>query len=469
MDNQRFYGIKWLTMITLLGVYVMVFNLFMDMHLAPGIIGFGHEQLIRIRIVSCYLYIFLYFILLNYLEALMIGQKRILDLIFGQMMAAGICNLTCALIAWILVLMDWKTLIVVAIFTTIIQTLVGVVWIIFMHRIYEHYYFVNKSLFIYGSRDNPVAVQSMQATIKRFFHVSEHLSYTEGMEILQTHIRDNKIIFLGDVPTQMRNELLKFCLQEKIECYCVSKISDIYIHSSEIRQLHDKLLLKFPSIEILDSERMVKRVLDIVMSLITLIVTLPFMVLIAIAIKLTDGGPIMYKQERVTRNGEKFEILKFRSMCIDAEKKGAMLAKKNDKRITWIGKIIRNIHFDELPQLINILRGEMSFVGPRPEREQFIKEYSQIVPEFSERLKVKAGLTGYAQVYGKYNTDPYDKVKYDLHYIYNYSFWLDIKLIILTVRILFQAENTEGVDEWQNSALYCMQSGEIQGNGMNGK
>jgi lipopolysaccharide/colanic/teichoic acid biosynthesis glycosyltransferase len=128
------------------------------------------------------------------------------------------------------------------------------------------------------------------------------------------------------------------------------------------------------------------------------------------------------------------------------------MTRKNDDRVTPVGKVIRNIHFDELPQLFNILRGDMSFVGPRPECPVLAEEYRQTIPEFNYRLKVKAGLTGYAQVYGKYNTTPYDKLKLDLYYIENYSFWLDVKLILLTVKILFQKENTEGIESWQTSA-----------------
>ena len=146
-------------------------------------------------------------------------------------------------------------------------------------------------------------------------------------------------------------------------------------------------------------------------------------------------------------------MYKFRSMRSDSEKYGARLAQKNDSRVTKVGRVIRNLHFDELPQLVNVLRGEMSLVGPRPERQEFIDAYAQRIPEFPERLKVKGGLTGYAQVYGRYNTEPEDKIKYDLYYIYNYSLWLDIKLLILTVRILFQKENTEGVEEGQISAI----------------
>ena len=148
----------------------------------------------------------------------------------------------------------------------------------------------------------------------------------------------------------------------------------------------------------------------------------------------------------MTIDGREFYIFKFRSMRMDAEKDGiARLASENDDRITPIGKIIRMTRLDELPQLLNVLKGDMSLVGPRPERPEIAREYEAVLPQFKSRLKVKAGLTGYAQIYGKYNTTPYDKLKLDLTYIQNYSFVLDLKLILLTAKILFMKESTEGV------------------------
>ena len=184
------------------------------------------------------------------------------------------------------------------------------------------------------------------------------------------------------------------------------------------------------------------------------IVTSPIQLVTAILIKAYDGGPILYRQVRCTIGGKEFEILKFRSMRQDAEKDGvARLASKDDNRITPIGKFIRKVRIDELPQLFNILKGEMSFIGPRPERTQIIAKYIEEMPEFTLRMKVKAGLAGYAQVYGKYNTTPYDKLKLDLSYIENYSLWLDLKLMMLTLKILFKPESTEGVDENQTTAM----------------
>ena len=176
------------------------------------------------------------------------------------------------------------------------------------------------------------------------------------------------------------------------------------------------------------------------------------MLVIALAIKLQDGGPVLYTQDRLTKGGKVFRIFKFRSMWMESEQGVARLARKNDDRITPVGRVIRALHLDELPQIINILKGDMSIVGPRPERPEIAAQYRRQIPEFDFRLKAKAGLTGYAQVHGKYNTTPYDKLKLDLYYIEHQSFLLDVELILLTIKILFIKENTEGVEDDQITA-----------------
>ena len=197
-----------------------------------------------------------------------------------------------------------------------------------------------------------------------------------------------------------------------------------------------------------------KRMLDLVCASILLVIASPFMLITAIVIKAYDGGPVFYRQVRCTMGCKEFQILKFRSMRVDAEKDGvARLAAKNDSRITPVGKFIRATRIDELPQLLNILRGDMTFIGPRPERPEIIRQYMEEMPEFAFRMKVKAGLAGYAQVYGKYNTTPYDKLKLDLTYIEQYSVWLDLKLMLLTLKILIKPESTEGVDSTQTTAM----------------
>ena len=220
-----------------------------------------------------------------------------------------------------------------------------------------------------------------------------------------------------------------------------------------IHKMFDTPLLMCRNQGISMEQRAAKRLLDIVVSGLGIIVSSPIMLIIAIAVKAYDGGPVFYLQDRLTYRGKEFRIRKFRSMCVDSEKNGARLASKHDSRITPVGHVLRNLHLDELPQLFNVFAGDMSLVGPRPERDMIMQEYEQEIPEFHYRLKVKAGLTGYAQVYGKYNTTPYDKLKLDLFYIENYSFLLDIKLLFMTVKIFFQKEVSEGVDDDQKNAL----------------
>ena len=235
--------------------------------------------------------------------------------------------------------------------------------------------------------------------------------------------------------------------------YVINSLGDILFRGADDIHLFDTPLYLSRNQGLGIVDLFVKRLMDIVISLIGIVIASPFMIVIALCIKLYDHGPVLYKQERLTKDGEPFMIYKFRSMTTHSEDAGARLAAKEDARITPVGRVIRAIHFDELPQLFNILKGEMSVVGPRPERQIIADQYTEEIPEFVLRLKVKAGLTGYAQVYGKYNTTPYDKLKLDLTYIENYSVWMDIKILFLTFKILFQKENTEGVDQNQTTAI----------------
>ena len=228
------------------------------------------------------------------------------------------------------------------------------------------------------------------------------------------------------------------------------KISDILLRSSDNIHLFDTPLLLLRNNGLSFEQRLIKRISDIVVSMLVIILTSPLMLLIALAIKLYDGGPVFFKQKRCTKDGKVFEIHKFRSMIVDAEKEGISIpASEKDKRITPVGRFIRATRLDELPQAFDILVGNMSLVGPRPERIEHVEKYTKEIPEFAYRLKVKGGLTGYAQIYGKYNTTAYDKLKLDLMYVQNYSILLDIKLILMTIKIIFMKESTEGFDAEQ--------------------
>ena len=209
-------------------------------------------------------------------------------------------------------------------------------------------------------------------------------------------------------------------------------------------------------------QAIVKRIIDIVVSGIGLIIASPIMLICAIAIKLDDGGPILFRQNRITKDGKIFNIYKFRSMIVDADKDGAKKAETDDDRITRVGKVIRMCRVDELPQLINVLKGDMSIVGPRPERIENVYEYTNKYPQFELRHKVKAGITGFAQLYGKYNTTPEDKLNMDLIYIETYSLLQDIKLMVLTFKILFMRESTEGFDHKANENAAASKSKQVK-------
>lgn len=317
---------------------------------------------------------------------------------------------------------------------------------------YVRLYPPRKMIVIYGEHSPEDLISKINSREDKYNICAAASAYI-GYEALYTKILDYEAVVLCDLPTEIRNKILKFCYDQNKRTYVTPKISDIIVKGTESIHLFDTPLMLCRNQGLTIEQRFVKRAMDIVFSLLAILISSPFLIVIALAIKLYDRGPVFYTQERLTRDREPFWIIKFRSMKVDSEEKGAQLAKKEDDRITPVGKIIRRTHLDELPQLFNILKGEMSFVGPRPERQVIAEKYEGVVPEFRFRLKVKAGLTGYAQVYGKYNTTPYDKLKLDLTYIENYSAWLDLKLMLMTAKVIFQKENTEGVDEKQVTAI----------------
>lgn len=317
--------------------------------------------------------------------------------------------------------------------------------------IYTRLYPPRTMIVIYGDHSPDELIRKINSR-KDKYNVCATASVHLGYKALYRKVLRYEAVVLCDLPTELRNPILKFCYDQNKRTYITPKISDIILNGTERVHLFDSPLLLARNRGLTIEQRFVKRSMDLVLSVIAIVLASPVLLVIAACIKGYDRGPVFYTQERLTRDGASFKIIKFRSMRTDSEKGGAQLAQKDDDRITPVGRLLRRTHFDELPQLFNIFRGEMSFVGPRPERELIAKEYEAIIPEFSFRLKVKAGLTGYAQIYGKYNTTPYDKLKLDLTYIENYSLWLDIRLMLMTFKIIFQKENTEGVDKGQVTA-----------------
>jgi exopolysaccharide biosynthesis polyprenyl glycosylphosphotransferase len=335
-----------------------------------------------------------------------------------------------------------------------IQLVIAALCTYISNLVYRKVFPPREMLLIHGEREIDSILQKF-ATRRDKYRITKCMDIKEGIERLEEEaLRGYGAVVLWDIPTMERNLLLKYFYSRSVRVYTMPKIPDVLLKGSDQLHLFDTPIFLTREYALTVGQRAAKRTIDIVCSILLLIIACPFMLLTALLIKCYDRGPVFYKQVRCTRDARRFSIIKFRSMRVDAEKDGvARLAARHDDRITPIGRFIRAVRIDELPQLFNILKGDMSFIGPRPERPEIIEQYMREMPEFAFRMKVKAGLAGYAQVYGKYNTTPYDKLKLDLTYVENYSVWLDLKLMLLTLKILIKPESTEGVESSQVTAM----------------
>lgn len=336
--------------------------------------------------------------------------------------------------------------------------LVLAVWTFISGRIFFLLYPPRKLVILYGSHQAASLVLKMSQRVDKYM-ICESVSVNEETERIRELILKYEGVIICDIPAEMRNKFLKFCYDNSIRAYIAPKISDIIVRGADEIRLFDSPLLLCRNYGLDVEQELVKRVFDIVFSILMLVLASPFMLAAAIAVKLCDGGRVLYKQTRLTKDGKQFELYKFRSMVADAEKNGIpQLCSDDDSRITSVGKFLRKCRMDELPQIINILKGDMSIVGPRPERPELTEEYKKEMPEFEFRLKVKAGLTGLAQVTGVYDTTPYDKLKMDLMYIENYSLRLDLQIILMTIKTMLFPGKTNAETEEQ------LFGGELQNN-----
>lgn len=379
-----------------------------------------------------------------------VGFLRVMDVLYSQILSLLCANIV-AYVQLCIICRDYvRPLMLIRL--TVLEIVVILLWVFVCRFLYSKFYPPRHLLLVYGYKTPVEFIDKINARKDKYI-IEDRVHVSEGEKVLKEKILQSEGVIICETKAYIRNELVKFCFEHSVRSYVVPKLSDIIILGSEQIHLFDTPLMLSRNQGLTGEDMIGKRALDIICALILIIISSPFMLIIAIGIKVYDGGPILYKQDRLTINGKIFKILKFRSMRMDSEVNGAQLAKKDDDRITPVGKVIRKLHLDELPQVFNILKGDMSMVGPRPERPEIAELYRKELPEFDYRLKMKAGLTGYAQVYGKYNTTPRDKVKLDLTYYERYSIWLDIKLILLTFKILFQKENTEGIESDQTTAI----------------
>lgn len=409
------------------------------------------EFRIETMLISVFLYLVIYITLGNLYNAFKIGTYKITELILSQLLAFGIADV-CLYLECCLMHSS-----MVDILPGVVAALIQLFGSIFLIVSAKHYFLRNippqETILIFGNRfasktDEPdaevsktVFEEKIRKKLPHMFLIHETVPDSLPIEVLLNKIEEYDTVMLYQVEENIRVQLLAESIQMGKNIYTTPRIEDILLINFENRHMIDTPLLKAKTGV---SEYWGKRILDVSMSSLMLLLFSPFMLVIAAAIKLEDGGPVFYRQKRVTKGGRVFDILKFRSMRPDAEKDGAKACTVNDDRITHIGHVIRATRLDEIPQLINILKGDMSIVGPRPERVEHVEKYTAQLPEFAYRLRVRGGLTGYAQIYGKYNTGAEDKLKMDLMYIERQSLLLDLQLIFLTIKIIFIPESTEG-------------------------
>lgn len=407
-------------------------------------------------VISVLIYIVVYLAFGNLYQAFKIGTYRTAEIIFSQLLAFGIADFCLYLISS---LVHRSFVNILPGMAAVLAQLIGSAMLVLLVK---HYFarFVppQRTLIVYGSNH---ANELIKASVDEFaeklgrklshmFRIDELCEDSLTIRELVEKTEHFETIILYNVEEEVRVQLLALCVERGKNVYLTPRIEDILLTNFENRHMIDTPLLKTRNE---NKEYAGKRILDVTISALMLLIFSPFMLLIAVSIKLEDGGDIFYRQKRVTMNGRSFEILKFRSMIQDAEKMGFKPCTSNDDRITRVGRVIRATRLDETPQLINILKGDMSIVGPRPERVEHVEKYTAELPEFSYRLRVRGGLTGYAQIYGKYNTSAEDKLKMDLMYIERQSLILDLKLIFLTVKIMFIPESTEGFKENASGVL----------------
>lgn len=344
----------------------------------------------------------------------------------------------------------------------LLQAFGAALWCYIAHIWYFSVYPPKRSAIVYGDRQG-LELLVKQYGLEKKFRIESTIDINECLKDLSA-LAGLEAVFFSGVHSADRNAVLKYCVANDIDSYTIPRIGDLLMSSADQMHMFHLPVLRVRRYSPSPFYLFFKRAFDIAVSCLALIVASPVFLITALAIKIDDPGPVFYTQERLTKNGKVFKIHKFRSMRTDAEKDGVARLSTGDRdpRVTRVGRIIRKCRIDELPQLIDIFCGNLSIVGPRPERPEIAAEYEQAIPEFRLRLQAKAGLTGYAQVYGQYNTTPYDKLQMDLMYIANPSIIEDLRICFATVKILFMPESTEGVEEGAVTAMKVTDEGKVK-------
>ena len=311
--------------------------------------------------------------------------------------------------------------------------------------------FNRRTALIYGKKEDVLNFAKEFYLDNSNFSIVKYLIFEEEMDSLRDEFKEyianvNDVYLTANIGHEKRDVLTSYILQKTYkELYFIPNTFEINIQKTSFDQIDDTLVFRTRSMHLSFEQRFLKRMFDLIFASLLLVIAIIPMIVVAIVIKIDDGGPVFFKQERIKRSNKKFNIIKFRTMKIDADRE--KLATKNDARITRVGKFLRATRLDELPQIFNILKGQMSIVGPRPLIPKVINETIVNHPDFAYRSNVKPGVTGFAQVSSRYDTEDVEKMRYDLAYVRNYSFWLDIKIILLTVGVVLSKDAASGLTE----------------------
>lgn len=406
------------------------------------------------------LYVVVYTMLANIYDAFRVSTYRISEIAYSHGLAALLADCILFVVIWLLT--RYFPNILPGFVALATQIILDLIWAVCAHNWYFKVFPPKKSAIVF---DKQYGIDGLicEYGLDKKFEIQLTVGVAECTENLDM-LAGMETVFISGVQSHNRNVILKYCVARGITVYVLPRIGDIILSGARRTHMFHLPMLRVDNLADSPENAFSKRTFDIVFSILALIIASPVMAVTALSIKLGDGGPVFYKQTRLTKNGKEFEIIKFRSMRVDAEKDGVARLSTGDydDRITPVGRIIRKLRIDELPQLFNIIEGNMSIVGPRPERPEIAAQYEKELPEFRLRLQAKAGLTGYAQVYGKYNTTPYDKLQMDLMYIANPSILEDLRIIVATIKILFMPESTEGIQGGQTTASYEEEEKELQ-------
>lgn len=402
----------------------------------------GYTTLFLVGVFFCAVY----WVFAKMYNAQKIGIYRLTELAYSQMLAFAIADVALYIesVIWFHGVERLRIWPYILGFLTQMSAIILIIFV--MNRLHARYDEPRKLLIIYGDNGYRALVKKIKAK-KRRYNLVGCLSDDTAIDEIKEKIKECDGLYLYQTNEALKRELLRYCDIIGKDIYLTLSVDDLLVMGLEVSHTFDTPFIRTKHSPVGWYYPFVKRTFDIVCSGLALIVLSPLFLVVAILIKAHDGGPVFFTQKRITEGHKEFKIYKFRSMVVDAEANGMRRATTNDDRITPIGKFIRATRIDELPQLLNIIKGDMSIVGPRPERSELDEAYTKKIPDFSNRLKVRAGLTGYAQVFGKYNTTPEDKLKLDLLYINQRSMLLDLKLILYTVKIMFIPESTEGFEE----------------------